>query len=120
MEKAQQNLSCFQVHTCIPEGGDEYNTGLRLNCIPPLGLQTSMNRCQGAIWKSYEPTPNVKYPLIDTNCFYAGYQPDLNPYVQRYGYNEKTSTELLLLRFFVVPPGIEPGTQGFSVLCSTN
>jgi hypothetical protein len=22
--------------------------------------------------------------------------------------------------FFVVPPGIEPGTQGFSVLCSTN
>ena len=23
-------------------------------------------------------------------------------------------------RFAVVPPGIEPGTQGFSVLCSTN
>ena len=22
--------------------------------------------------------------------------------------------------FFVVPPGIEPGTQGFSVLCYTN
>jgi hypothetical protein len=22
--------------------------------------------------------------------------------------------------FKVVPPGIEPGTQGFSVLCSTN
>jgi hypothetical protein len=22
--------------------------------------------------------------------------------------------------FVVVPPGIEPGTQGFSVLCSTN
>ena len=22
--------------------------------------------------------------------------------------------------FLVVPPGIEPGTQGFSVLCSTN
>ena len=33
---------------------------------------------------------------------------------------EKTSIELLLLRFSVVPPGIEPGTQGFSVLCSTN
>ena len=33
---------------------------------------------------------------------------------------EKTSAELLLLRFFVVSPGIEPGTQGFSVLCSTN
>jgi len=25
-----------------------------------------------------------------------------------------------LLFFKVVPPGIEPGTQGFSVLCSTN
>jgi len=25
-----------------------------------------------------------------------------------------------LLLFKVVPPGIEPGTQGFSVLCSTN
>jgi len=24
------------------------------------------------------------------------------------------------MHFFVVPPGIEPGTQGFSVLCSTN
>ena len=24
------------------------------------------------------------------------------------------------LVFCVVPPGIEPGTQGFSVLCSTN
>ena len=23
-------------------------------------------------------------------------------------------------KVFVVPPGIEPGTQGFSVLCSTN
>ena len=34
--------------------------------------------------------------------------------------HEKTATESLLLRFVVVPPGIEPGTQGFSVLCSTN
>ena len=34
--------------------------------------------------------------------------------------HEKTSAEFLLLRFSVVPPGIEPGTQGFSVLCSTN
>jgi len=24
------------------------------------------------------------------------------------------------MHLFVVPPGIEPGTQGFSVLCSTN
>jgi hypothetical protein len=27
---------------------------------------------------------------------------------------------LLLWVLKVVPPGIEPGTQGFSVLCSTN
>ena len=37
---------------------------------------------------------------------------------------EKTLTNLLLIRVLtflsVVPPGIEPGTQGFSVLCSTN
>ena len=26
----------------------------------------------------------------------------------------------MLSGIFVVPPGIEPGTQGFSVLCSTN
>jgi len=26
----------------------------------------------------------------------------------------------LKLSSLVVPPGIEPGTQGFSVLCSTN
>jgi len=26
----------------------------------------------------------------------------------------------LSLSRLVVPPGIEPGTQGFSVLCSTN
>ena len=27
---------------------------------------------------------------------------------------------LKVILSFVVPPGIEPGTQGFSVLCSTN
>ena len=32
----------------------------------------------------------------------------------------KTKKAKLSFRFFVVPPGIEPGTQGFSVLCSTN
>ena len=32
---------------------------------------------------------------------------------------EKRVTKVTLL-FSVVPPGIEPGTQGFSVLCSTN
>ena len=32
----------------------------------------------------------------------------------------KSGFYYLLLFFKVVPPGIEPGTQGFSVLCSTN
>ena len=32
----------------------------------------------------------------------------------------KSGFYCLLLFFYVVPPGIEPGTQGFSVLCSTN
>ena len=32
---------------------------------------------------------------------------------------QKTQTRKSL-GFKVVPPGIEPGTQGFSVLCSTN
>ena len=30
------------------------------------------------------------------------------------------SATTLYALFNVVPPGIEPGTQGFSVLCSTN
>ena len=36
---------------------------------------------------------------------------------------EEKRKRLTLVRksaFCVVPPGIEPGTQGFSVLCSTN
>ena len=32
----------------------------------------------------------------------------------------KTPRRRTARRFNVVPPGIEPGTQGFSVLCSTN
>ena len=32
----------------------------------------------------------------------------------------KSGFYVVLLFFAVVPPGIEPGTQGFSVLCSTN
>ncbi len=41
-------------------------------------------------------------------------------------YPQKTKSAVILsittlyVFFFVVPPGIEPGTQGFSVLCSTN
>jgi hypothetical protein len=37
--------------------------------------------------------------------------------------NQKTRKSLFINELrdnFVVPPGIEPGTQGFSVLCSTN
>ena len=34
--------------------------------------------------------------------------------------NRKPPTEVEGFNFKVVPPGIEPGTQGFSVLCSTN
>ena len=32
----------------------------------------------------------------------------------------KSGFYVILLFFAVVPPGFEPGTQGFSVLCSTN
>jgi hypothetical protein len=35
-------------------------------------------------------------------------------------YYKKKKPNNFLLGFCVVPPGIEPGTQGFSVLCSTN
>jgi hypothetical protein len=36
------------------------------------------------------------------------------------GDKKKTSARGRGSFFKVVPPGIEPGTQGFSVLCSTN
>ena len=42
--------------------------------------------------------------------------------VNRFNLGRETK-KLTLVRksaFCVVPPGIEPGTQGFSVLCSTN
>ena len=34
--------------------------------------------------------------------------------------NKKPNLITEVRLFEVVPPGIEPGTQGFSVLCSTN
>ena len=44
--------------------------------------------------------------------------------IKKYSLNNddiKTKKAILRIAFFdVVPPGIEPGTQGFSVLCSTN
>ena len=36
------------------------------------------------------------------------------------GKNKKSNYKICNCFFVVVPPGIEPGTQGFSVLCSTN
>ena len=37
---------------------------------------------------------------------------------------KRKTPKYLIMKYFgvlqVVPPGIEPGTQGFSVLCSTN
>ena len=39
-------------------------------------------------------------------------------YVSDYKSDKKTLLKCKV--FLVVPPGIEPGTQGFSVLCSTN
>ena len=33
---------------------------------------------------------------------------------------ERPLMRTALMKGGVVPPGIEPGTQGFSVLCSTN
>ena len=39
-------------------------------------------------------------------------------------YDKIETAKYLIIKYFavscVVPPGIEPGTQGFSVLCSTN
>ena len=37
-----------------------------------------------------------------------------------YGHKKKQLLDCNCLIFGVVAPGIEPGTQGFSVLCSTN
>jgi hypothetical protein len=33
---------------------------------------------------------------------------------------QKREKNIALFSLFVVPPGIEPGTHGFSVHCSTN
>ena len=37
-----------------------------------------------------------------------------------YGHKKRQSHFHVTVFLAVVPPGIEPGTQGFSVLCSTN
>ena len=43
----------------------------------------------------------------------------VSPKTYKMKIKEKRVT-FVTLSFPVVPPGIEPGTQGFSVLCSTN
>ena len=63
-------------------------------------------------------------PVCSTFCstkggrephFFAFYGKIKNP-----DFRWKSGFYVVLLFFAVVPPGIEPGTQGFSVLCSTN
>ena len=60
------------------------------------------------------------------NIFFPHYlsgEPLILLYIIRCGvYKRKTLTlkRTGLMKGGVVPPGIEPGTQGFSVLCSTN
>ena len=44
---------------------------------------------------------------------------DINPSEYQIKYKEKGKL-IFSTSLSVVPPGIEPGTQGFSVLCSTN
>ena len=42
-------------------------------------------------------------------------------YIKKKPLKNCISAVFMIFRFVkVVPPGIEPGTQGFSVLCSTN
>ena len=60
-------------------------------------------------------TANIKNPFVIPGLKKIIIDPQLNPNVVRY---QLRYIPILCLR--VVPPGIEPGTQGFSVLCSTN
>ena len=63
---------------------------------------------------------NIRIPQVFTLIlifcrFLRGGEKQKNP-----DFAWKSGFYCLLLFFKVVPPGIEPGTQGFSVLCSTN
>ena len=63
---------------------------------------------------------NIRIPQVFTLIrnilpFFACWGKTKNP-----DFAWKSGFYSLLLFFKVVPPGIEPGTQGFSVLCSTN
>ena len=62
---------------------------------------------------------NIRIPqvftLIHILPFFACWGKTKNP-----DFAWKSGFYYFLLFFKVVPPGIEPGTQGFSVLCSTN
>ena len=52
--------------------------------------------------------------------FFASYGKTKTPDFATPDFAWKSGVYCYLLFFKVVPPGIEPGTQGFSVLCSTN
>ena len=53
----------------------------------------------------------TKFPLTRPLLYQLSYGTNIN---------KKRVTRLRVTLLKVVPPGIEPGTQGFSVLCSTN
>ena len=59
--------------------------------------------------------PNRQF-LIAPNCIFLRVVDK-----EKTHWNDCISAGFIIFRFLkVVPPGIEPGTQGFSVLCSTN
>ena len=65
-------------------------------------------------WDSKKP-PNRQF-LIAPNCIFLRVVDK-----EKTRWNTVISAGFMIFRFVkVVPPGIEPGTQGFSVLCSTN
>jgi hypothetical protein len=50
----------------------------------------------------------------------VGYSLDVEDIAKQIGTDIKNPSKEGFTDSEVVPPGIEPGTQGFSVLCSTN
>ena len=63
-------------------------------------------------------------PICSTSCSTkGGREPHFFAFlgkIKNPDFRWKSGFYIVLLFFAVVPPGIEPGTQGFSVLCSTN
>ena len=63
--------------------------------------------------------PFFIWPVESTPGFKAKVK-NLRVYLSMWHYFVAQKKPLFSEAFSVVPPGIEPGTQGFSVLCSTN